>query len=207
MDHIYCLPLRSTYCQLGPMPPHCLLLAHTFQRGQLTIPSWFLVTILFIIYHLIFLKTVCTGGHDGRGATDEILQYVPESDTWSNAGRMKTPRQSHSVMSLSDISHLCPPVDGSWGSWTDWSSCSVTCGGGYQFRTRRCDDPPPLNGGAECPGSDEEIQSCNTENCLLVLVGGNGHRSGNVFVVNRNGYFGPVCDNGWSNTLATLACK
>ena len=160
-----------------------------------------------IIYHLIFLKTVYSGGHDGDRATEEILQYVPENDTWSNVGKMKTPRDSHSVMSLSDISHLCAPVDGSWGSWTDWSSCSVTCGEGFQRRTRKCDDPRPLNGGAECPGSDKEVQSCNTENCLLVLVGGNGFSSGNVFVDNHNGHFGPVCDNGWSNTSATVVCK
>ena len=156
-----------------------------------------------IIYHLIFLKTVCTGGW----GTDEILQYVLENDTWTTAGRMITPRNSHSVMSLGDISGPCAPVDGSWGSWTDWSSCSVTCGGGYQFRTRRCDDPPPLNGGAECPGSDEEIQSCNTVNCPLVLVGGNGYSSGNVFVDNRNQYFGPVCDDGWTNTSAIVVCR
>ena len=159
-----------------------------------------------IIYHLIFLKSLCTGAHDGARA-EVILQYVPESDTWTNAGRMKTHRDSHSVMSLGDISHLCAAVDGSWGSWTDWSSCSVTCGGGSQRRTRRCDDPSPRNGGAECPGSDEEVQSCNTENCLLVLVGGNGYSSGNVFVVNHSGHFGPVCDNGWSNTSAAVVCK
>ena len=145
-----------------------------------------------------------TGGND---YLDEILRYDPSSDTWTAAGRMKTPRSDHSVMSIGVIPVPCAPVDGSWGSWTEWTSCSVTCGGGTQRRSRQCDDPPPRRGGTECPGSDEEIQSCNTENCLLVLVGGNGHRSGNVFVVNRNGYFGPVCDNGWSNTLATLACK
>ena len=123
-----------------------------------------------IIYHLIFLKSLCTGAHDGARA-EVILQYVPESDTWTNAGRMKTHRDSHSVMSLSDISqlsHLCDPVDGSWGSWTDWSSCKGReCGRESQSRTRKCDDPRPLNGGAECPGSDEGVQSCNTENCLL----------------------------------------
>ena len=120
---------------------------------------------------------------------------------------MKTPRHSHSVMTLTDTSPLCPPLAGSWSTWTDWSSCSVTCGGGSQRRTRKCDDPPPRNGGAECPGSKEEVESCNTENCLLVLVGGNGYSSGNVFVDNRNGYFGPVCDDGWSNTSATVVCK
>ena len=38
---------------------------------------------------------------------DEILRYDPASDTWTAAGRMKTPRAYHSVMSLGDISGLC----------------------------------------------------------------------------------------------------
>ena len=135
---------------------------------------------------------------------DEILRYDPARDTWTAAGRMKTPRQSHSVMTLADT---LPPISGSWGSWTDWSSCSVTCGGGFQRRTRQCDDPTPCNGGAECPGSDKEVQSCNTKTCLLRLVGGNGVTFGNVFVINRNGYYGPVCDDGWTNTSASVVCR
>lgn len=39
------------------------------------------------------------------------------------------------------------PVDGVWGAWTPWSSCSSTCGAGLRQRTRKCDSPPPSNGG------------------------------------------------------------
>ncbi len=39
------------------------------------------------------------------------------------------------------------PVDGVWGSWAPWSPCSSTCGAGLRQRTRRCDSPPPSNGG------------------------------------------------------------
>ena len=155
---------------------------------------------------------IYTGGDEGWEGEknyflDEVLQYDQAKDTWNKAGNMKTPRHSHSVMTLTDTSPLCPPIGGSWSTWTDWSPCSVTCGGGYQFRTRRCDDPPPRNGGAECPGSDEDLQTCNTETCLLRLVGGNGVTFGNVYVVNRNDYYGPVCDDGWTNTSASVVCK
>ena len=54
-------------------------------------------------------------------------------------------------------------VDGVWGNWTDWEQCNVTCGGGWQLRTRVCDDPK--YGGAPCPGSDEDRQICNDFNC------------------------------------------
>ncbi|XP_063691535.1 SCO-spondin-like [Bolinopsis microptera] len=56
-------------------------------------------------------------------------------------------------------------VDGGWGDYGDWSTCSVECGGGTQTRTRNCDSPLPANGGAECEGDTEEIQSCNEQAC------------------------------------------
>ncbi|XP_023931784.1 uncharacterized protein LOC106153735 isoform X3 [Lingula anatina] len=59
------------------------------------------------------------------------------------------------------------PADGNWGSWTPWSSCPVTCGGGTQTRTRQCDNPAPSNGGNPCFGSGSESQQCNTQGCLV----------------------------------------
>ena len=80
------------------------------------------------------------------------------------------------------------------------------CGGGSQRRTRECDSPAP-DGGSECPGSEEEVLSCNTETCPIVLIGGNGLSSGNVFTINHNGFYGPVCDDGWTDTEATVVCR
>ena len=55
------------------------------------------------------------------------------------------------------------PVDGVWDDWTEWGHCNVTCGGGWQLRTRVCEDPK--YGGAPCPGSDENRQTCNDFHC------------------------------------------
>ncbi|ESN93354.1 hypothetical protein HELRODRAFT_89118, partial [Helobdella robusta] len=56
-------------------------------------------------------------------------------------------------------------VNGNWGSWTEWSSCTLSCGGGMRKRERRCDNPPPSNDGKFCPGSDQQIDYCNKEEC------------------------------------------
>lgn len=56
-------------------------------------------------------------------------------------------------------------VDGGYTLWSDWSVCSVTCGGGLQNRSRTCTNPVPQYGGATCSGDSGEIQDCNTHNC------------------------------------------
>ena len=55
-------------------------------------------------------------------------------------------------------------VDGGWAQWSDWSPCSVACGGGTQTQTRTCSDPAPANGGQQCEGEDVKTRECNT-NC------------------------------------------
>ncbi|GFO14252.1 mesenchyme-specific cell surface glycoprotein-like, partial [Plakobranchus ocellatus] len=48
------------------------------------------------------------------------------------------------------------PIDGEWGSWAEWSECTVTCGNGTQDRNRTCVGPFHL--GAPCLGEDYQIQ-------------------------------------------------
>ncbi|XP_074475147.1 A disintegrin and metalloproteinase with thrombospondin motifs 14 isoform X2 [Sebastes fasciatus] len=55
--------------------------------------------------------------------------------------------------------------DGSWSSWSKFSGCSRTCGGGVRSRSRQCNNPPPAYGGRDCPGSAFDYQMCNTEEC------------------------------------------
>ena len=56
-------------------------------------------------------------------------------------------------------------VNGGWGAWCAWSSCSESCGGGSKSRSRKCDNPAPYYGGLQCYGNSQETKSCNTEYC------------------------------------------
>jgi len=66
-----------------------------------------------------------------------------------------------------------PEVD---GGWTEWSTCSVTCGGGTE--TRSCTNPTPTaNGRTCCPdgtveGTDAcpDTRTCNTDKCANALL-------------------------------------
>ncbi|XP_053098888.1 hemicentin-1 isoform X3 [Hemicordylus capensis] len=59
---------------------------------------------------------------------------------------------------------LCP-VDGNWSSWQPWSTCSASCGGGEQTRSRLCNNPSPSNSGRPCPGDNSQISKCNIQTC------------------------------------------
>ena len=56
-------------------------------------------------------------------------------------------------------------VAGNWGAFGAWSVCSKSCGNGTRNRTRKCDNPEPQHGGADCVGDDEENESCNSHPC------------------------------------------
>ncbi|XP_069105026.1 SCO-spondin-like isoform X1 [Argopecten irradians] len=62
--------------------------------------------------------------------------------------------------------HHCP-IDGEWSSWGSYGTCSVTCGGGVQYRTRTCTNPRPQYGGASCGSADTSSRDCNTHHCPI----------------------------------------
>ena len=55
------------------------------------------------------------------------------------------------------------PVDCVWGQWSTWSSCSKSCGGGTNTRSRSKIETE-RNGGS-CPGSGSDSKRCNTQSC------------------------------------------
>lgn len=56
-------------------------------------------------------------------------------------------------------------VDGDWGNWLPWKSCSVSCGEGERTRERVCNNPAPLHGGTSCPGPSVATDICNEGPC------------------------------------------
>ncbi|KAK6192286.1 hypothetical protein SNE40_003780 [Patella caerulea] len=58
------------------------------------------------------------------------------------------------------------PVDGNWGTWSEFSTCCSVCSVVEQNRSRLCDNPVPAMGGADCPGDSVATKSCNSNDCL-----------------------------------------
>lgn len=59
----------------------------------------------------------------------------------------------------SDI--LCFTDGGTWSSWSPYSPCSKSCNGGYQFRSRKCNNASSVQGRSACSGPSMETQICN----------------------------------------------
>ena len=59
-------------------------------------------------------------------------------------------------------------VNGGYSMWSQWTECSVSCGGGTRARERTCTDPPPAGNGQGCEhlGDPEEEENCNEDPCL-----------------------------------------
>ena len=60
-------------------------------------------------------------------------------------------------------------VDGNWAQWSNWSTCSATCGHGKVYRRRTCDSPAPSNGGKPCAGLGHESAECRMTSCPGML--------------------------------------
>lgn len=56
-------------------------------------------------------------------------------------------------------------VDGGWSVWSQWNSCSKSCGTGLQQRSRNCTQPAPMHNGKPCEGEPWENRPCNVHAC------------------------------------------
>ncbi|XP_056282725.1 thrombospondin-1-like [Pseudoliparis swirei] len=67
-----------------------------------------------------------------------------------------------------EICQMSPcPINGGWGPWSPWDTCSVTCGGGVQTRKHLCSEPVPKYGGKDCVGDASVSQVCSKQDCPI----------------------------------------
>ena len=59
---------------------------------------------------------------------------------------------------------FCIAVNCTWDEFSDWTTCTKTCGGGLQVRQRKVAVESQF-GGAACVGGTAEQKICNTQNC------------------------------------------
>lgn len=63
---------------------------------------------------------------------------------------------------LSELLLADSAEDGSWGAWSPFRPCSVSCGEGLQLSERKCDSPAPRYGGKVCEGPSTQSKICES---------------------------------------------
>ncbi|XP_046575468.1 hemicentin-1-like isoform X3 [Haliotis rubra] len=109
----------------------------------------------------------CGGGSQSRSRTRSCTNPSPAY------GGSQCVGEAADTYSRDCNTHPCP-IDGGWSdysAWTVYSTCTATCGGGSQFRTRdrTCTNPAPAHGGRDCDGDtrDRSERDCNTHPCPI----------------------------------------
>ncbi|XP_053382454.1 uncharacterized protein LOC123540032 [Mercenaria mercenaria] len=111
-------------------------------------------------------ECLCSGGFTGRQC--QIQPDYCENNNCKNGATCVNGTGNYTCQCPYGYSgRLCEikAVDGEWSAWTNWTSCSMSCGGGIATRTRRCDSPPPDTEGKQCVGNSSETISCKEEKC------------------------------------------
>lgn len=99
----------------------------------------------------------------------ELKKIAGDRGTW-----MKVPDFDSLGDKLNEILVGVCVINGGYTTWSGWSECSVTCGGGTRTRTRNCTNPVPMGGGKDCSDIGEPVQEqeCNNQTCELPIDGG-----------------------------------
>jgi len=96
------------------------------------------------------------------GETYNVLETFNETDCYQC--------YCNTTLQIECYELVTSKTPGIWSSWSDWTTCSATCGTGVQTRTRTCNSPPPKCGGRPCQGPTAEHQECISEMCSTVSL-------------------------------------
>mmetsp|Transcript_104306 Transcript_104306/g.185437 ORF Transcript_104306/g.185437 Transcript_104306/m.185437 type:complete len:1642 (-) Transcript_104306:206-5131(-) len=102
----------------------------------------------------------CGSGHQERHRTVVSLRQPGGSGCWF-----------HLAENRACANYDCDK-DCKWSTWTSWSGCTKSCGGGIMKRTRQI-DTMPTEGGTPCRERDmHEVLPCNLGECSEICVDG-----------------------------------
>uniref|UniRef100_A0A8C1UPP4 Adhesion G protein-coupled receptor B3 n=1 Tax=Cyprinus carpio TaxID=7962 RepID=A0A8C1UPP4_CYPCA len=111
---------------------------------------------------IVYVKCTCPQ-HLGDGESESVLMLsnvvsgAPPAESPSCSYWLHPLGVSHDHVTAFNWCHPSPTGDPGAEEWSQWSSCSVTCGQGSQVRTRTCVSPY----GSHCSGPLRESRVCN----------------------------------------------
>ncbi len=105
----------------------------------------------------------CGGGSQSRSRT---VIYKSAYDS-----SIECKRETENETQACNTMGCCSKTTASPGTWSGWSTCSKSCGGGTQSHTRTVVYKSAYDSNIECDRkSESQSQSCNTQSCVSVKV-------------------------------------
>lgn len=103
----------------------------------------------------------------------------------------------------------CCPVNGQMTPWSEWSTCSKSCGTGVRKRFRSCTAPPPSCRGKPCSECTVETQVCNAQPCgkCIQLKWTSIQNSGDLEPECPAGQYYSPCANLCDTSCESLTCE
>lgn len=108
----------------------------------------------------------CEGSWSDYNACDASCGGGTQTKTWTTttpSAHGGTACPNPATQSQECNTQPCPINCG--GTWSDYTPCNETCGGGTQTRTWTT-TTLPAHGGTACPSPTMELEECNTQACL-----------------------------------------
>ncbi|XP_068752195.1 uncharacterized protein [Montipora capricornis] len=127
----------------------------------------------------VLLNATTVSYESNSTSQDYELASVPPSHTLiigAHNARLQSTRMIIDELALwngdlqkDDINYLMESkaADGKYTNWSNFSSCTVSCGGGMKMRHRSCTSPSPKHGGKNCTGKSTQTESCFLGRCPI----------------------------------------
>lgn len=117
--------------------------------------------------------SACTCSCNGAQSRSRHIETYPSAGGKGCDGSLKEITSCNvgpdHCVELKEEEHLAVPIDCELTDYSPWSSCSVSCGGGNQERSREI-RVEPSNTGLPCKDTLSEIRSCNEDDCPSLVV-------------------------------------
>ncbi|XP_069135769.1 MAM and LDL-receptor class A domain-containing protein 1-like [Argopecten irradians] len=171
----------SSYAYIETSSPTRCCDVAILSSHRITMAGSFCLTFAYLMYDNgigslnVFVKDengTNIGGWSKSGDQDEVwhnvkINIAPSTTSSFHKVVFKgtkgpTPNGVTAIDNITLMEGLC--VDGAWGLWKDWTTCSVTCGNGTKSRTRECAGLAS-NRILQCSGESNETDWCTQPEC------------------------------------------
>ncbi|WAR30048.1 HMCN1-like protein, partial [Mya arenaria] len=93
------------------------------------------------------------------------IGFLKRCLVFKHASGISIPNNSYMFICVHEHLQTNVTIHGGWNGWSEWETCSSSCGAGLQRRDRSCDNPWPLKDWNHCFGDSVDYRICQEMHC------------------------------------------